>query len=80
MKSSTMSTRTTTNHAVSHARVLLLILGLASGCGDIKPAAPKKCAKAYEQCAMPSGVLGVCDPVECKAGEAGTCFVCRSQH
>jgi hypothetical protein len=64
----------------STMRVLFLILGLALACGDVKPAAPKKCAKAYEHCSMPSGVLGVCDPVDCKAGEVAPCLVCRSQH
>ncbi len=49
-------------------------------CGDIKPAAPKACTKAYEQCTMPSGVLGVCDTVECAAGQSEPCLVCRSQH
>ena len=61
-------------------RVALLILGLVSACGDIKPAAPRQCTKAYEQCTMPSGVLGVCDPVDCPAGKAAPCFTCRSQH
>jgi hypothetical protein len=49
-------------------------------CGDIKPAAPKACTKAYEQCTMPSGVLGVCDTIDCAAGQSGPCLVCRSQH
>jgi hypothetical protein len=49
-------------------------------CGDIKPAAPKTCTKAYEQCTMPSGVLGVCDTIECAAGQSEPCLVCRSQH
>jgi hypothetical protein len=49
-------------------------------CGDIKPAAPKACTKAYEQCTMPSGVLGVCDTVDCAPGQSEPCLVCRSQH
>lgn len=64
-------------------RALLLVFSASFvliACGDIKPAAPKTCAKAYEQCTMPSGVLGVCDPVDCAAGQAAPCLVCRSQH
>jgi hypothetical protein len=61
---------------------LLVLIGafMWNGCGDIKPAAPKACTKAYEQCTMPSGVLGVCDTVDCAAGQSGPCLVCRSQH
>lgn len=59
-------------------RMLLQALAFSLlACGDIKPAAPKECTKAYEQCTMASGVLGVCDTVDCAAGQ---CLVCRSQH
>jgi hypothetical protein len=29
---------------------------------------------------MPSGVLGVCNAVDCAEGQAAPCLVCRSQH
>lgn len=64
--------------------VLLLVSLLASflpGCPDVKSGGPGKlCSKAYEQCLLPSGVLGVCDNVECAAGQAAPCLACRSQH
>jgi hypothetical protein len=63
------------------ASLLLFINALMLvACGDIKPAAPKVCTKAYEQCTMPSGVLGVCDTTDCAAGQSAPCLVCRSQH
>jgi hypothetical protein len=42
--------------------------------------APTVCVKAYDKCTLASGVLGVCDPIDCAAGQAAPCFVCRSQH
>ena len=55
-------------------------LALAA-CGDIKQAGPAKtCAKAYEQCVLPSGVLGVCNTVDCAPGQPEPCLICRSQH
>lgn len=54
---------------------------LLSGCPDGKRSGPPKvCATAYEQCVLPTGVLGVCDSVECAEGQAPPCLVCRSQH
>lgn len=53
-----------------------------------KPAA--QCSKAYDKCTLPSGVLGICDVVDCS--DNGTvsapdarevtppCLACRSQH
>jgi hypothetical protein len=52
-----------------------------AACGDIKPGgAPKACTKADEQCTLPSGVLGVCNVVECAQGQTEPCLICRSQH
>jgi hypothetical protein len=54
---------------------------LLSGCPDIeKGGKSKACSKAYEQCQQANGVLGVCDVVECAAGQTAPCLVCRSQH
>jgi hypothetical protein len=60
--------------------VFAIAISSATACGDIKPAAPKLCTKADEQCTMPSGVLGVCNVVDCAPGQAEPCLVCRSQH
>ena len=61
--------------------ILALHVALLAACGDVKPGAARKvCTKAYEQCTMPSGVLGVCNTVDCPPGEPEPCFVCRSQH
>ena len=52
-----------------------------SGCPDAHaPGAPKACSHAYDKCTLPSGVLGVCDAVDCTDGQTAPCFVCRSQH
>jgi len=62
----------------------LLVLGcvaVVAACGDIKRGGvPRACTKAYDQCTLPSGVLGVCNVIDCAAGQAGPCLVCRSQH
>lgn len=56
------------------------VLALAA-CGDVKPAGPAKpCTKEYEQCVLPTGVLGVCNAVDCAEGKPAPCLVCRSQH
>jgi hypothetical protein len=56
-------------------------IALLAACGDIKAgAAPKSCVKADEQCTLPSGVLGVCNIVDCAPGQPEPCLVCRSQH
>jgi hypothetical protein len=50
-------------------------------CGDVKQGGQAKtCVKAYEQCVLPSGVLGVCNPVDCAQGQPEPCLICRSQH
>lgn len=43
-----------------------------------KPSAT--CAKAYDKCLLGTGVLGICDHVECAEGKAPPCLACRSQH
>lgn len=58
--------------------VTTLLLAACPDAGVSKPAAT--CAKAYEKCMLASGVLGVCDPVDCPEGQATPCLVCRSQH
>jgi hypothetical protein len=70
----------------------VVCVGLAlSACPEAtmsKPAA--QCSKAYDKCTLPSGVLGICDVVDCS--DNGTvsapdarevtppCLACRSQH
>jgi hypothetical protein len=50
-------------------------------CTDVKQGGPAKaCTKEYEQCMLPTGVLGVCNPVDCAEGQPAPCLVCRSQH
>ncbi|HKU39719.1 MAG TPA: hypothetical protein VJR89_16275 [Polyangiales bacterium] len=65
-------------------RVSLLCIGLAlavGACPDSGASAPKaSCQKAYDKCTLASGVLGVCDVVDCPADRAPPCLVCRSQH
>jgi hypothetical protein len=54
---------------------------LALACPDAAKTSPvAKCTKAYEQCALAQGLLGVCDPVECNDGQPGPCLICRPQH
>jgi hypothetical protein len=63
------------------ALALAVAVALLLGCGDVKRTAPSKaCTKAYEQCVMPTGVLGVCNLVDCAEGQPAPCLVCRSQH
>ena len=38
------------------------------------------CVKAYDKCMLATGVLGICDQVDCQEGQAGPCLICRSQH
>jgi len=56
----------------------LALLAACPGGGEQPPAAA--CVKAYEKCTLASGVLGVCDTVDCAAGQTPPCLVCRSQH
>jgi hypothetical protein len=66
---------------VMNAARLVLLTVFLSACPDGGTgAAPKACTKAYDQCTLPTGVLGVCDTVECTEGQPGPCLVCRSQH
>jgi hypothetical protein len=61
--------------------LLVLALGMLAACGDIKGgAAPTACVKADARCTLPSGVLGVCNVVDCAQGQAEPCLICRSQH
>ena len=54
---------------------------LAFACPDTQTAGPAaKCSKAYEQCNLALGLLGVCDPVDCTDGQTAPCLVCRPQH
>ena len=63
------------------SRLVIGCVVLLAACGDIKHGpVPKACTKAYDQCTMPSGVLGVCNVVDCAPGQAEPCLVCRSQH
>jgi len=59
---------------------LLLCLATLCACPELKSSAPKGCTKAYEQCTLATGVLGVCDTVACAEGQPEPCLVCRSQH
>jgi len=67
----------------------MVIIGLSltwlgatlSGCPDARaPSAKEACARAYDKCTLASGVLGVCDTVDCPSEQATPCLVCRSQH
>jgi hypothetical protein len=62
-------------------RLLLLGAVMLGACGELKQAAPAKaCTKADEQCVLPTGVLGVCNVVDCAEGQPAPCLICRSQH
>jgi hypothetical protein len=39
-----------------------------------------RCVRAYDKCVLSSGVLGICDTVECADDASASCLVCRSQH
>ena len=59
----------------------LLVLVMLCGCPEVRQGAPgARCVKAYDQCTLSTGVLGVCDTVSCAADQAPPCLVCRSQH
>jgi hypothetical protein len=65
------------------ASIASIALTLAAGCPEPSRARPNaKCSKAYEQCNLAQGLLGVCDPVECNGndGQPPPCFICRPQH
>ena len=60
----------------------LLIALLLGACPDAGSTNQPKgtCSKAYDKCVLASGVLGVCDPVDCPENQPPPCMVCRSQH
>lgn len=58
----------------------LIALLVLAGCPESQSAAPQTCAHPYDKCTLASGVLGVCDPVDCAADQKPPCLVCRSQH
>jgi hypothetical protein len=62
--------------------VVWLSVILLSACPDAgaHKNPPTHCTKAYEKCVLSSGVLGVCNPVECTGDMPEPCLVCRSQH
>jgi hypothetical protein len=65
----------------SIALIASVTLMLTTGCPEPSRAhTTAKCTKAYEQCTLAEGLLGVCDPIECSDGQSPPCFVCRSQH
>lgn len=73
---------TQATRVVCPARMAIVACVLAlSACPD---AASSKltqlCGKAYDKCLLPSGVLGICDSVECVDGKSPPCLICRSQH
>jgi hypothetical protein len=60
---------------------LILFALTLSACPDTSGSGPAKvCIEAEEKCLMPSGVLGVCNVVDCRADQVEPCLVCRSQH
>lgn len=60
---------------------LAMVGAILGGCPDARHTGPSTaCSKAYEKCSLSTGVLGVCDPVECREGQPPPCLVCRSQH
>ena len=74
---------TETTPTPSRRAQVMLVLGglLLAGCPDVRRGPPRaQCVKAYEQCTLSAGVLGVCDAVACEAGQTPPCLVCRSQH
>jgi hypothetical protein len=67
-------------HAI--ARLVLLVstslLCACPGPGDKGPTTV--CTKADEKCVLSSGVLGICNVVDCADGQPAPCLICRSQH
>ncbi len=59
----------------------LLLLLLLCGCPDLEPSKiSATCTKAFDKCKLADGPLGVCQEIECKAGEDKPCLKCVSQH
>jgi thioredoxin 1 len=70
-----------TLRAILILTTLLSAAGALSACSELKGTEPAaRCTKAYDKCVLPSGVLGICDPVECTGDSPPPCLVCRSQH
>lgn len=67
------------------ARLVLAMLALSAAVGcperrEKEQAVPTKCTSAFAQCQLPEGPLGVCNEVQCKAGQTPPCLKCFSQH
>jgi len=63
--------------------LVILVLSFQSGCPDSKKGevtAPAACTERGAQCRLASGVLGVCNDIECPAGKEPPCLKCVSQH
>lgn len=59
----------------------LLMLALSAACPDAGSSHPSAtCSKPYDKCILASGVLGLCDPVDCPDNQPPPCMICRSQH
>jgi len=59
----------------------LLSAVLLCACPDPNDRGPvQTCVKADEKCVLPTGVLGVCNTVDCAENQPAPCLVCRSQH
>ena len=69
---------------LARTRCLTLAFALASALSACPEGASEKvgerCRKAYDKCMLPTGVLGICDLVECENGQTPPCLVCRTQH
>lgn len=61
-------------------RVLLLLCVLGCPAPTETPRVTTVCREAYAKCKLPTGPLGVCQPIECRAGETPPCFRCQGQH
>lgn len=62
----------------------LFLLPLLTGCPPGErgstPQRDVECRKAYEQCRLPEGPLGVCNEAPCEPGQTPPCMKCLSQH
>jgi hypothetical protein len=68
-------------HRSRRLTMTLLAWLMLGGCPEVRDGAPAgRCVKAYEQCTLRTGVLGVCDTVTCPQDQTPPCLVCRSQH
>jgi hypothetical protein len=63
-------------------RTVLALVLLAAGCEGMKSPPPVEvCKQVGEKCRLPQeGPLGVCNPVDCKAGQTPPCLRCVAQH